>query len=186
MNNSIVQCSPPTSFQCTSQPFCPPLWTTHHLMYIRNYKDFTEFINPQAFPSSEPIASFDVVSLFTNIPVYLVIEVVQCRLTVKEGIQLRKFCLSAYFFFFRGSMYINIYVLADLRGCIWGLRSWRTWRRGCCQLRTSPEVLEALYTYVDDTRAALPGPRVYEFLGHLNGVEPASSLRLRCGVRRHT
>ena len=85
--------------------------------HVRNSKAFTEFIKPQVLSSEELLVSFDVVSLFTNVPVHLATEVVQRRLkddvdlknrtglNVKEVMMLLELCLSATFRCFRGGVY---------------------------------------------------------------------------------
>ena len=97
---------------------------------VQNSRAFTEFIKPQILSSDELLISF-VVSLFTNVPMHLATEIVQCTLkddmglkdctglSVKEVMKLLEFCLSATFLSFCGGMYQQTLAL----GQHWGPRS---------------------------------------------------------------
>ena len=87
---------------------------THH----RLHQAYTfAFIKPRVLVSDELLSSFNVVLLFTNIPVHLVTEVAQRRLrgdadlkdrtglSVEEVMKLLEFCLSATFLSFCGGIY---------------------------------------------------------------------------------
>ena len=101
---------PPTSCQSISQLSCPPCKEPVILC--------PDFIKPQVLTSNELLAiiSFDVVSLFTNVPIHLATEVAQCRLrgdadlndrtglSVEEVMKLLEFCLSSTFLSFHGGI----------------------------------------------------------------------------------
>ena len=83
--------------------------------HIRNSSDFFTFINTQHL-GEEILVSFDVVSLFTKVPIVLAIYVARDRLqedntledrialSINDIIQLLEFCLKATYFSFRGQM----------------------------------------------------------------------------------
>ena len=85
--------------------------------HVRNSCSFVKFIRPQVLQEGEVLASFDVVSLFTNVPVDLALAVARRRLQgdgtleertylkVKEVKELLGFCLSDTFLWFRGTVY---------------------------------------------------------------------------------
>ena len=89
--------------------------------HVRNSTAFTEFIKPQVLSSDKLLVSFNVVSLFTNIPVHLATEVAQRRLeddvdlkdrtglNVKEVMMLLELCLSATLLYCRGGVYQQIF-----------------------------------------------------------------------------
>ena len=88
--------------------------------YIRTAGDFVEFICSQEL-TNEVMVSFDVVSLFTSVPMELAIQVtehylrndpeleIRTPLTVEEIISLVKLCLKATYLQFRGSYYQQIH-----------------------------------------------------------------------------
>lgn len=88
--------------------------------YIKNSGDFVEFICLQEL-RNEVMVSFDVVSLFTNVPTELAIQVaehylridpeleVRTPLPVEEIISLLEVCLNSTYLQFRGSYYQQIH-----------------------------------------------------------------------------
>ena len=97
----------------SSQAAVPPWWGTPF--------PFVEFIQPQVVQEGAVLASFNVVSLFTNVPMDLVLAVARQRLQddstlkvhtclkVKEVMELLRFCLLATFFGFQGSVYRQMF-----------------------------------------------------------------------------
>ena len=130
-------------------------------------------------------ASFDVVSLFTNVPVDLALAVARRRLQgdstleertclkVEEVMELLEFCLSATFLGFRGSVYRQTFGTAmgsPVSVTIANLVMEDVEERALATADVRPQFWKR---YVDDTCTALPASRVQEFLEHLNSVEPS-------------
>ncbi len=84
---------------------------------VRNSKEFTKFIASQMLSDDEVLVSFDVVSLFTNVPTDLAISVARERLEDDEMLEERtglevdditrllKMCLDATYLTFRDTHY---------------------------------------------------------------------------------
>ena len=153
--------------------------------HVRNSRSFVEFIQPQVLKEGEVLASFDVVSLFTNVPVDLALAVAQRRLQgdstleertclkVEEVMELLEFCLSATFLGFRGSVYRQTFGTAmgsPVSVTIANLVMEDVEERALATADVRPQFWKR---YVDDTCTALPASRVQEFLEHLNSVEPS-------------
>ena len=151
--------------------------------HVLNSAEFSSFIVSKTLSPDEILVSFDVVSLFTNVPVNLAIDVARRRLqaddslpsrtnlNVLEMTQLLEFCLSATYLSFRGQIFQQIYgtamgspvsvsvaniVLEDVEER--ALASYEIqlpfWKR-----------------YVDDICTVVPKQRVQHLLQHLNGIE---------------
>ena len=85
--------------------------------YVKNSKQFESFISTQKIDINSILVSFDVVSLFTSIPIDRAIEVARKRLladdsleertylTVDEVCKLLEFCLGATYLAYKGSYY---------------------------------------------------------------------------------
>ena len=85
--------------------------------HVCNSHEFAEFIQSVMFQSDDILGSFDVVSLFTSVPVDLAVREAKLRLQqdntladhtsleVEEVVELLEFCLSAKYFAFPGSVY---------------------------------------------------------------------------------
>ena len=78
---------------------------------VWNSSDFADFINSQSLQSDETLVSFNVVSLFTNVPVDLVARVANETLADCTGsspdqiTDLLRFCLSATYLAYWGELY---------------------------------------------------------------------------------
>ena len=82
---------------------------------------FAEFVRGKTLKADQVLVSFDVVSLFTNIPVDLAIKVVTKRLRqdatllqrtslpVEDIIDLLSFCLNTTYFVFEGCYYQQVF-----------------------------------------------------------------------------
>ena len=71
---------------------------------VQNSVEFASFIQQECLDTNKILASFDVISLFTRIPVALALDVARQRLESDESL-----CLNATYFSFRGNIYQQIY-----------------------------------------------------------------------------
>ena len=129
--------------------------------------------------------SFDVVSLFTRVPVHLAVSVARERLlsddtfsdrthlSIDNIILLLKFCLDATYLCFRGKFYQQIFgtamgspVSVTIANMVMEYVEEKA-------LSTFPSRPIFWKRYVDDTFTVLPEDIVYRFLEHLNQVEPS-------------
>ena len=84
---------------------------------VQNSAEFSSFIRSKSLQPDEVLVSFDVVSLFTNVPAHLATEVARRRLetdstlqartnlSIEKLLQLLEFCLQATFLSFRGRVF---------------------------------------------------------------------------------
>ena len=89
--------------------------------HVRNSEDFARFARDLHLRDDDLLVSYDVVLLFTNVPVELACRVARERLqldldladrtslTVDEVISLLEFCLSATYLAFRGAFYQQVF-----------------------------------------------------------------------------
>ena len=89
--------------------------------HVTNSSEFVSFIQTQKLAQEDILVSFDVVSLFTCVPVELAVDVAQHRLScdkhlpdrtslsVQEIVRLLSFCLSTTCVSFRGEHYQQIF-----------------------------------------------------------------------------
>ena len=133
----------------------------------------------------EILVSFDVVSLFTKVPIELAIHVAKERLqedniledrtalSINEIIQLLEFCLKATYFLFRGKYYQQIFgtamgssvfvVVADM--------VMENIEQRALNSFSHPPIFWK--RYVDDTCVTLLPSLVDSFHQHLNSIEPS-------------
>ena len=149
---------------------------------MKNSKDFVDFVSTKKLLPNEQIVSFDVVSLFTSIPVDLALQIVreelnstndwtaQTNLTVGQICNLLAFVLNNSFFVFKGSHYHQIF------GCAMGspvsaaLAELVMQRIKRIALRSSPVSVKWWKRYVDDFNACLKQDDVEKFRNHLNSI----------------
>jgi len=89
--------------------------------HVRNSSDFVESINELRLEDDEILVSFDVVSLFTNIPTTLAVEIAKKRLAECNDFQERinwsiqdvcegmDICMQSAYFAFRGKYFKQIF-----------------------------------------------------------------------------
>ena len=149
---------------------------------VNNSKEFSDFVSTQVIEHDETVVSFDVVSLFTSIPIQLAIEVVQANLDQDNSwrqhtglekhhvMDLLKFVLDNSFSVYQGVYYHQTFgcsmgppvsaVLAELvmidietRALSTFASQPRWWKR-----------------YVDDSNTCLKRTDVVNFHSHLNSI----------------
>ena len=156
---------------------------------VKNSFDFVRFLSSCECSNNEVMVSFDVISLFTRIPVKLAVEIVKCRLqnddnlcdrtklSVDEIVDLMQFCLDNNHFVFRGKYFRQIFgcamgspisvvaanlVMEDLESRILS---------GNCQIRLWKR-------FVDDVWAVVPDDKVSDILNYINSFE--KSINFTC------
>ena len=85
---------------------------------VQNTKDFVNFIKPQKIPSNHRLISFDVVSLFTNVPIDATIDIIirriyefkeiDTRITKNEMRELMLLCTKNVHFTFNGQTFTQV------------------------------------------------------------------------------
>ena len=173
--HSVFQYSSVTVVSCTV-----PVTSSH----VKNSRHFTEMMGSVHVESGEILVSFDVSSLFTNVPVDEAISVICGRLREDETLgdrtilspeqiaELLEMCLKSTYFSYGGSSYeqkegvamgspvsavvANLYMeFFEELALETALTRHRLWKR-----------------YVDDTFCILRKGSTEEVLHHLNGVKP--------------
>ena len=152
--------------------------------HIRNSSEFSTFINTQHL-GEEILVSFDVVSLFTKVPIDLAIYVARERLqedntledrtalSINDIIQLLEFCLKATYFSFRGQFYQQIFGTAmgsPVSVIVADMVMENIEQRALTSFSHPPIFWKR---YVDDTCVALLPSMVGSFHQHLNSIEPS-------------
>ena len=151
--------------------------------HIKNSSDFTNFVKTQHL-GEEILVSFDVVSLFTKVPIELAIHVTKERLqedhtledktalSINDIIQLLEFCLKATYFLFRGRYYQQIFGMAmdsPVSVVIADMVMENIEQRALNSFSHPPIFWKR---YVDDNCVTLLPSLVDSFHRHLNTIEP--------------
>ena len=156
---------------------------------VKNSFDFVRFLSSCKCSDNDVMVSFDVISLFTRIPIKLAVEIVKCRLenddnlcgktklSVDEIVELMQFCLDNNHFVFRDKYFRQIFgcamgspisvvaanlVMEDLE---------RRILSGNCQIRFWKR-------FVDDVWAVVPEDKVSDILNFINSFE--KSIKFTC------
>ncbi|XP_062557238.1 uncharacterized protein LOC134222111 [Armigeres subalbatus] len=143
--------------------------------------DFVNYINRVTLPQGYVLVSFDVVSLFTNIPKDLVIRDIitnwddiqqATNICLDLLLEMVEFCLDTSYFCFRNKFYIQTFgtamgsplspILADI--------VMDSLLHTVNQLVPYP--MPVLKKYVDDLILALPEDKIHEVLDIFNGYNP--------------
>ena len=159
--------------------------------HVRNSRDFVNFITEQQL-NQEVLVSFDVVSLFTNVPMDLAVRVTKEKLEQDDThhertyldldniISLLELCLNATYLQFQQNVYQQI------QGTAMGSPVSVTVANLVME-DIEERALESFHTpilfwkrYVDDTCTAILPELLQEFHQHLNSIEP--SIQFTCEV----
>ena len=151
--------------------------------HVQNSRRFSSFMASQILSPDDVLVSFDVVSLFTNVPVNLAIDVAHRRLrandslpsrtnlSVVELIQLLEFCLNATYLSFRGQVFQQTYGTA--MGSPVSVSVANIVMEDVEERALSSYEIQLPFwkRYVDDICTVVPKQRVQHLLQHLNGIE---------------
>ncbi|XP_064481243.1 uncharacterized protein LOC135394433 isoform X2 [Ornithodoros turicata] len=159
--------------------------TSNNNMTVRNSREFVQLVRDQVIDEEDIMVSFDVVSLFTNVPVATVVEVAETRLhndsslpsrtslTVEDIIILLRFCLKQSYFTFKGRVYQQI------EGCPMGSPVSVTMANLIMEHVEEQALQKASFPvkfyrrYVDDTFVILNRNHVHDLHSILDNVEPS-------------
>ena len=159
---------------------------------VRNSREFAHFIQQETLDTDEVLVSFDVISLFTCVPINLALEIAQQRLeqddtfsdrtflTVDDIMSLLSLCLNATYFSFGGTFYKQVNGTAmgsPVSVVVANLVMEHIEDRA---LSTSPGKVRFWKRYVDDVCCSLPKQDVTSFLSHLNSMD--TSIQFTCEV----
>ena len=151
---------------------------------VNNSSEFKKFIQSQTVQPDEEIVSFDVISLFTSIPVKLALQVVDSKLrsddkwqdntnlTHGQLMSLLKFVLNNSYFVFEETHYHQIF------GCAMGspvsavIAELVMEHIETIALQTSPVKPRWWRRYVDDANACIKTDKLEAFHSHLNSIDP--------------
>ena len=152
---------------------------------VKNSSHFAEFVRSETLNSDQVFVSFNVVSLFTKIPVDLAIKVAEKRLTedvslsqrrflpVEDIIDLLSFCLKTTYFMFEDNYYQQVFGTAmgsPVSDVIANLVMEDVKQRA---LASSPVYPSFWKRYVDDVVSAVNESKIDILLQHLNSIEPS-------------
>ncbi len=152
---------------------------------VKNSYHFAEFIRGKTLNADEVLVSFDVISLFTKIPVDLAIKVARKRLRqdvtlsqrtsmpIENIIDLLSFCLNTTYFVFDGIYYQQVFGTAmgsPVSAVIANLVMEDVEQRA---LASAPVRLSFWKRFVDDIISAVSRNDIDILLQHFNSIEPS-------------
>ena len=152
---------------------------------VKNSYEFVEFLSELIIESKEIMVSFDVVSLFTLIPVNLALQIAEDRLNVCQNLEEitnwsvndvcagLRICLQATYLHFRGKYLQQIFGTAmgsPVSVVVANLVMEDVEERAMKCFGQPPRIWKR---YVDDTFVVLDKPILGTFFAHINGIEPS-------------
>jgi len=159
----------------------------HSDHHVRNTKEFVEYIRQQRVEDDELMVSFDVTSLFTNVPVDEALTVIGQNLEddeffedrVNEGItrtdvvNLLQVCLKSTNFVFQGEFFQQTdgAAMGSPVSPIIANLYMETFEH--LAISTAPSPPRVWKRYVDDTFCIIKKDAVEEFMVHLNSLRPS-------------
>jgi len=160
--------------------------------YVRNSSAFANDICSKRIDTEEIMVSFDVVSLFTKIPVDLAVQVARQRLerwdglkdfthwTVEDICKGLQMCLEATHLTFRGKHFKQIFGTAmgsPVSAVVANLVMEDVEERAMASFADRPRVWKR---YVDDTFVILKRTSLDKFFDHINELEPSIKFTKEC------
>ena len=159
---------------------------------VKNSCEFADFISDKTLNACKELVSFDVVSLFTKIPVDVAVRVKvaeerlredaslcqRTSLPVEDSIHLLSFCLKTMQFVCNGTNYQQVFGTAmgpPVSAVIANMVMEDVEQRA---LAISPVKPFFWKRYVDDVIFAVSGNEAERLLSHLNSVEPSIQFTL--------
>jgi len=154
--------------------------TAHH---VRNSIEFADEVKTMIVQENEVMVSFDVVSLFTKIPVELALEVTQRRLmdwtefenytnwSIEDVCQSLKICLESTFLHFRGKNYKQVFgttMGSPVSAVVANIVMEEIESRAMKTFFYAPRLWKR---YVDDTFVWIEQKHLTNFADHINKVE---------------
>ena len=164
---------------------------------VKNSCHFAEFVRGKTLKADQVLVSFDVVSLFTNIPVDLAIKVATKRLRqnptllqrtslpVEDIIDLLSFCLNTTYFVFEGCYYQQVFGTAmgsPVSAVIANLVMEDAEQRA---LASVPVSLSFWKRFVDDVISAVSRNEIDILLQYLNSIEPSIQFTVEREINGH-
>jgi hypothetical protein len=139
--------------------------------YIKDSRDFVELIKEEKIDSKDMLISFDVVSLFTKIPLNEAIQVIK-EVADPQTARLAEVCLKSTFFSFQGEFFeqtSGVAMGSPLSPIVANLYMEKFEKNA---LETYPLKPSRWKRYVDDTNVIWPHGKeeLDKFFEHLNGI----------------
>lgn len=153
--------------------------------FIRNSQDFIDKVRHLTVDDDEIMVSFDVVSLFTCVPVALAVSACKAALQADEKLgertvfevqdlaRLLDFCLKNTYFIFRGVIYKQLHgapMGASISVTAANLAMESVESRALASFEPPPKVF---FRYVDDCFCIIKRNALAAFTDHLNSIEEA-------------
>ena len=151
---------------------------------VKNSLEFAQKIQNRSIASDEVMVSFDVISIFTSIPVNEAMRVIKQRLeqdtslsdrtsiSVKNIMKLLDFTLNNSVFTVKGKYFRQIFGCAigsPVSAVIANLVMEEVEEKA---ITTAPTASVWWYRYVDDSHACIKRDKTKEFHAHLNSINP--------------
>ena len=152
--------------------------------FVKNSRHFVEIVRGETIDSEEKLVSFDVESLFTNVPVEESITIIKRRLQEDNAVEERTtlsrntvvdlldLCLKSTYFQYKGEFYQQVDGAAmgsPVSPIVANIYMEEFEHQA---LKTAPKRLRLWKRYVDDTFCIVKRSSVEGFLAHLNTLKP--------------